>query len=121
MGYDMRYDQKPEGEAEAVKAAQELFNAACKERDALPKEEQGQHRDFKVLQAEGIDIFSDEAFTGRSDRYRAAQAKVSAAMKDVNRAEKSYFRLNIFGMGKYRDLMEALGMVYLGDPGYSIS
>lgn len=36
--------------------------------------------------------------------------------RDKGDTEASYFRLNIFGMGRYRDLMEQIGMAFEDDP-----
>jgi hypothetical protein len=38
-----------------------------------------------------------------------------AASGEMGAAENSYFRLNIFGMGRYRNLMESLGMAFEDD------
>jgi hypothetical protein len=89
MGYDMRWLRADDDEAVAVAAASGVFHVACAERDAL-----------------------DDAEKGQSPRYSAAQEKVHATYAALGDAEKSYFRLNIFGMGRYRDLMERLGMAF---------
>lgn len=110
MGYDMRFHSgKPAGEAERVKAATDAFHAACKVRDALPKSEAGHYR-------QGIDSdaakWGDEPNSNATLRYAAAQSEVSRLYTEMYEAERSYFRLNIFGMGRVRDAMYALGMIY---------
>lgn len=90
------------------------FEAACAERDKLPESERGTF-DSEAAKA-GADWDAHTTWPGRSERYIAAQDKVEAAMEAMRRAEKSYFRLNIWGMGRYRDLMERLGMVFEDDP-----
>ena len=114
MGYDMRWITRDPAEKGIVEALQKEFEAACAERNALPKSERGTF-DMEAARA-GADWESDEANPGRSTRYRAAQDKVHAAMEAMGKAEKSYFRLNIWGMGRYRDLMERLGMAFEDDP-----
>lgn len=97
---------KPEGEARAVAKANEAFSAACKERDALPKGEQGFYR-------KGIDALgSDAPNANASPRYKEAQRKVSAAYNRLREVERSYFRLNIWGMGNVRRAMLDLGMCF---------
>ncbi len=115
MSYDMRWVERDEAEVAEVEALQALLCAKCEARDALPESEKG------VLNAErarreGISFVDDAAWDGRTERYRAAEAEVHAAYKAMRDAEKSYFRLNIFGMGCYRNLMETLGMAFEDDP-----
>lgn len=54
----------------------------------------------------------------RKVAYAAASTRdqVSAAVRDLAEAEKSYFRLNIRGMARFCDLMEHLGMAFEDDP-----
>lgn len=111
MGYDMYWRDKP-AEAVAVKAAAEdQFKAAVRERDKLPKSEQGTV-DFKRVERENLDPFSPEAQVGQSDRYRDAQARVHAAYEAMFEAEVYYFRANIWGMGRLREIMAEVGMVF---------
>lgn len=114
MGYDMRYVTTPDGEAEAVAAARTVFDAAVAERNQIPREEMGQ-LNFERARAAG-DFDSHESYDGRSERYRHAQDKVDAALEEMSKAERSHFRLNIHGMGRYRELMFDLGMVFEDEP-----
>lgn len=110
MGYDMHWRKKDEAEASAVAAASDQFHAACRERDRLPEDEKGR---FNMERAKELgDWDSHEVFDGRSDRYRAAQDKVHALREAMSEAEKSYFRLNIWGMGWARGVMDAFGMAF---------
>lgn len=110
MGYDMRYRKKDEAEQAAVSAAADQFHAAVRERDALPEGEKGR---FNMERAKELgDWDSHEAFDGRSDCYRAAQDKVHALYEAMGDAEKSYFRLNMFGMSRYHGLMGHIGMTF---------
>lgn len=110
MGYDMRWRKVDPSEKEAVSAARELFYAAVGERDQLPDGEQGTWRRGSA------DPDAHESWEGRTERYIQAQDKVEAAAREMDAAENSYFRLNIFGMGRYRNLMETLGMAFEDDP-----
>ncbi|GGL01306.1 hypothetical protein Ppa06_69870 [Planomonospora parontospora subsp. parontospora] len=115
MGYDMYWRRVDDAEKEAVTKARALFMAAVEARDALPGEEAG------VLNAERAKAHpagytADENYDGRSERYRQAQAAVVAASDTVDQVRKSYFRLNIFSMGRYRDAMYRLGMAFDDDP-----
>ena len=105
MGYDMRTVIKPEGEERAVAKANEAFHAAVQKRDALPKVERGTYR-------QGIDQLGELPFANATRRYAEAQRNVSAALDRVYATERSYFRLNIWGMGMVRRAMLDLGMVY---------
>ena len=107
----MRYRKADPDEAAAVKFASDIFYSACAKRDELPKSEKGV-LNFERAKSEGIDWDSHEAYDGRSDRYRAAQDKVHEAMAEMRDAEKSYFRLNGFGMSRYCDLMDHVGMMF---------
>src|SRR5688572_22798866 len=111
MGYDL-YAEHPASDTEkqAVEAAREKFNQAVKERDSLPKEEQGEFN-FERVRAEQLSFDDHAAFDGRTERYKAAQDAVTAASKAIGAADKSYFRLNNFGMGRYAEAMHALGML----------
>lgn len=96
MGYDMHWRVRPSGEADEVAEADARFYEAARERDALG--ERGTY----------------DAATGRpcgSDAFSAKQAKVDAALAEIRRIERSYFRLNVWGMGRYRVAMESLGML----------
>lgn len=110
MGYDMRWRKVDPGEKDAVAAANEVFYSAARERDRLPRGEAG------TLRRGAGDLDSRESFDGRTERYAKAQDKVTAALREVQAVENSYFRLNVFGMGRYRSLMETLGMAFEDDP-----
>jgi hypothetical protein len=84
MGYDMTAVTKDDGERERVAKAREVFNGACAARDKLPR---------------------------GTDEYGAAQQEVDAAMEGMYAEERSYFRLNIWGMGTARDMMHRFGML----------
>jgi hypothetical protein len=88
MGYDMYWLRSPDGEAEAEEAANKVFRRACDTRDALPR---------------------------GSAEAAAAQVQVSAAYDAMYEARKSYFRLNVWGMGTVRQAMLNVGMAYEGD------
>lgn len=111
MGYDMRYRKADPDEAVAVRFAQDLFYAACAKRDELPKDERGT-LNWERAKAKGIDPTSEDAFDGMTPRYRAAADQVHAAYAEMHAAEKSYFRLNMFGMARYCDLMARIGMTF---------
>jgi hypothetical protein len=110
MGYDMRWRKADPSEAEVVAILRAEFRAACDVRDALPRSEAG------IFRRGADDMDGHESFDGRTERYARAQDAVTAASREVNDAERSYFRLNIHGMGRYRNLMEDLGMAFEDDP-----
>jgi hypothetical protein len=106
MGYDMRWVEVDPQERAEVDTAHRRFYAACEVRDALPDVERGTKPDPDDWEAPNLDA---------SERYKAAQQRVHAAYDAMSRAEKSYFRLNIGGMGRYCRAMVALGMAYDGE------
>jgi hypothetical protein len=110
MGYDMRWRTVDPSEKEAVAAAREVFYAVLRERDEVPDAEHG-----RFIRG-SADADAHESYEGRTERYIKAQDKVTAASREMDAAENSYFRLNIWGMGRYRDLMETLGMAFEDDP-----
>lgn len=114
MGYDMRWRKAEAGEEAAVDALRAEWDAACNARDALPRSEAGVPVRARV--AAGASLDSDDAYEGRTPRWVAAQDQVRAASRAIREAEKSYFRLNIGGMGRYMRLMDRLGMVFEDDP-----
>jgi hypothetical protein len=114
MGYDMRWRKADPAEAEAVAALRAEFYAACAARDELPKSERGVPDMAAIRAGGGTD--SHDCYPGRTARFIAAQDQVDAAMEAMSDAEASYFRLNIHGMGRWRDLMERLGMAFEDDP-----
>jgi hypothetical protein len=107
MGYDMRFLTEPTGERERVQRAREIWDSIIAYRDALPREERGRHTE-------------EEFRTGRlgappanaTPRYKAAQCGVMAISDLIDAEEISYFRLNIWGMGRVRDVMLRLDMCY---------
>jgi hypothetical protein len=110
----MRWRTRDPDEAEAVNALRADFYAACNARDALPRSEAGVLVRARV--AAGASLDSDDAYEGRTPRWVAAQDQVRAARDAVREAERSYFRLNGLGMGRWCDLMERLGMAFEDDP-----
>jgi hypothetical protein len=110
MGYDMRWRKTDPSEKGAVSTVTEVFYAVVRERDLLPREEAGTWR------RGSDDMDSHESYDGRTERYAKAQDKVTGALRELRAAENSYFRLNISGMGRYRHLMETLGMAFEDDP-----
>jgi hypothetical protein len=87
MGYDMHTVITPEGEARAVARAREAVAEAVAERDTLAPDDP--HRII-------------------------AQEKVERLYESMHKVERSYFRLNIWGMSSYRRAMLELGMAYEG-------
>jgi hypothetical protein len=85
MGYDMyTVNEMTEAEQAEYDAARQEFLAAVTRRDALPR--------------------------GTADSEQA-QKFVEAAAERMDKAHVSYFRLNIHGMGRCRELMAELGML----------
>jgi hypothetical protein len=109
MGYDMRWVRKADGEEEAHEAARVEFYAASERRGAIPKEERGEWT--KEEMASAVAFENGRAPANASDRYRAAHAEVDRAYQAMDRADRSYFRLNIFGMGRYCQVMADLGVL----------
>lgn len=110
MGYDMHWRKKDPSEEAAVAAARDLCDKAVRVRNALPESERGN------LRPGTRDFDAHESWAGRTERYAKAQDAVSAAYEDMYAAEVSYFRLNIFGMGRWREVMYELGMIYDDGP-----
>lgn len=88
MGYDMTIENPTEAEDVGLEVATALFYSAVKERDAL-------------------DAPHDDP------AWIALQERVTAASKAMGQTNTSYFRLNIWGMGRYREAMHTLGMLVL--------
>lgn len=83
MGYDMTIVQeRDQAEQDAIAAAHAHINTLTRPFD-IPE---GEERD-------------------------AAEAAWNEAWKALDRADRSYFRLNIWGMSRCRDLMDVLGML----------
>ncbi|MFJ9179400.1 hypothetical protein [Streptomyces sp. NPDC102360] len=86
MGYDMTIERTPPEEAARALDAQAAFHTAARRRDALR------------LSCDHPD-------------YAAAQAEVERAYDAMYAVDTAYFRLNIWGMSRFRELMDQLGMV----------
>lgn len=107
MGYDMHWKIPPDEAMRAIyERASEAFNVAVVARDALPRDERGTWQ-------RGDD--PDGAPANASDRYKAAQVRVTEAYDAMMKAQPGYFRLNIWGMLIYRDLLERLEVGYWPD------
>ncbi|WP_146607611.1 hypothetical protein [Spongiactinospora gelatinilytica] len=103
-----------DSEQEAVAEARNAWNAAVTARDTLPREEAGK---FNPAKADEIgDREAHDAYDGRTARYREAQDAVMAASEAMGAVRKSYFRLNIWGMARYREVMHQIGMAFQDDP-----
>lgn len=112
MGYDMsiRSDRPVNDEALLADLSKE-WDAALKVRDSFPQEARGSFQ-------EGIDTDQHVwggTFANADPEYAKAQAEVMRISEEMDKARVSYFRLNIWGMGRYRDTMEAVGMGYWAD------
>jgi hypothetical protein len=100
------------GEKEALEALKAPYDAAIALRNTFPKEAAGTYQ-------EGIDskdaLWNHGHFANTDPAYTAAQDEVMrlAGLRDA--ANRSYFRLNIWGMGSYRDVMELIGMGHWSD------
>lgn len=136
MGYDMYLKEKVPGEAEAIAAAEQARERASSalqqlrdagedgswfspEEEQLPDEERASVGHAHVEKMNKlIDGGMDLARARHAvysvpptERYLKAFDALQAAQRAVYDAEKSYYRLNIWGMGVCRDQMEELGMV----------
>lgn len=85
MGYDMTHRNIPEAVQEAAKVAGAKFWDAVNHRDS---------------------------FERGSDEHAAAQVAVESAANERDKADSGDFRLNIWAMGRYRQLMDIFGMVH---------
>lgn len=100
MGYDYHWiNGAPAETEERLTQARELYREALAERDGLPEQEKGR---WAPDTPEGI--------AGGSTRWREAWKRVTAASDQVDRANVDYFRLNIWGGGRYANAMFKLGM-----------
>lgn len=135
MGYDMYIKGELPGVAEETAAAQEMFNEACKTRNALSDQQgsflspeeaalpEGERKAVSAAKNEEMmrlieqeKVPWDEArfrvcSIQPSDAYKEMQAKVEEAYEALHRAEKNYFRLNIWGMSEAREILFSLGML----------
>jgi len=135
MGYDMYLKGGPvEGEEEAIEAARAKFEQAVLYRDeihdqagtwmtdeekALPDEERhkiskSRHEAMHKLIEEGEGVFIAHMKAGAipaTEEYIRRFKLADEASDEVDRANKSYFRLNISGMGFCIDVMNTYDMV----------
>jgi hypothetical protein len=86
---------------EAINHVRELW----KIRDALPEEERGRATREELMH------FDYEAPANASERYRQAQRVSHEAYEAAQAIRQNYFRLNIFAMGHYVDVMRTFDMV----------
>lgn len=141
MGYDMYVRGTIPGITEAVQAAKDQYDAALRDRDALQaeaprwfseaeeanltqeeREALGKVRSAemqRLMDEEGVDFWQARHMVGAvkpSEAWLAADRRVHQASAAVSVADKQYFRLNIWGMGKMRDSMYELGMLAVNYP-----
>ncbi|GAA4595797.1 hypothetical protein BJY16_001797 [Actinoplanes octamycinicus] len=88
MGYDMYTVVVPDGEAQQVEEIRKQFFAAARIRDTLSSDD---------------------------PTFLFAQDRVVQLHELLRNTQKSYFRLNIWGMGRFRQAMHELGMAYACD------
>lgn len=94
MGYDMYMVEGPTPAEQArIDQTSTAFRAACRARDALNGNRE-------------------------TEKYQAAQTAVEEAAAAMEDAEVNYFRLNIWGMGRAREVMAQVGMVKDGWRGW---
>lgn len=105
MGYDMRMMTIPEGEAERVASAWTILKAANNIRTSIPQEERGQLT---------VEELASEVWisANASPRYRAISKIIDGSRELLEAENGSYFRLSVWGMSCYVDIMCRLGMVY---------
>lgn len=104
MGYDLSMIGTVFGEAEALDALDAPYRTALAFRDTFPKEQRGTYQ-------EGVDEYAwGTTYANAHPGYAAAQTEVMRLSDERDRANLSYFRLNIWGMARYRDAMEIVGM-----------
>lgn len=113
MGYDMNWRVRPPEMEDAAADATRIFYEKIAIRDALPDEERG-----KALTTDAMfnDDVSIDQWEGRTQRYHDAQLAVHAAHEAMFKAQGYYFQLNIWGMGRCRDLMYDFDMAYPSEP-----
>lgn len=102
--------QDDEGELALVKDLNEQFTAAARVRDALPKDARGAWDEgaWQAHVAAGGDF--DTLPPNATEAYREAQAKVHMLYEAMQTADRRYFRLNIWGMQRYRQVMMAFNV-----------
>lgn len=109
MGYDMYLVRKPDGEEDRVNAAREAWEVAVKARDAYVDAHPGAKGRHTKEEFESGNMF--DAPANADPEYARLHAEQHQLYEEYSNAQTSYFRLNIFGMGACRDIMEELGMV----------
>lgn len=102
MGYDMYLVKSVE--CPDKEAADAEWNAALAARALL--ERPPSPPDWKE---QGIDPF--DTSTWPDSEYKTAQLRVEAASERMYKADLNYFRLNIWGMSRAREIMDRLGML----------
>lgn len=109
VGYDMYCVNDDEAEKALVAELQRQVNEAIEVREALPKEYRGEWADgeLKALHDAGGSPF-DAYPANVHPEYVKAQDEVRRLADARDSAERSYFRLNIWGMRVYRDVMVGL-------------
>lgn len=108
MGYDI-HAVNTDPEEESLKAELvEKINAAVKARESLPKGSKGEwpRTEWRTHLESGGSFYDPPP--NATPEYRAAQAEVQRLVKLRDDADGSYFRLNIRGMAKMRDIMVGL-------------
>jgi hypothetical protein len=89
MGYDMHWVKKPAGEQEKVDKLREDMREIWSRTRAIPEPERGV-----------------------GDAWEALMKEADAKENEIRDTEKSYFRLNIWGMSYFVAAMEQLEMLY---------
>jgi hypothetical protein len=98
---------KPDPETEKrYHEAMDRVYKLWKIRDALPTEEHGH-----PTREEMMNFGNGEAPANASERYRQAQRASHEAYEAAQEIQQNYFRLNIFAMGHYVDVMRTFDMV----------
>lgn len=114
MGYDMHWRKADPNEAAAVAAAHAAWDETIRERDVI-QHEKGTYNPERAKR-DGLNFEDHAAHDGRTERYAAAYDKARAGYVAMLDAEASYFRLNMFSMGRFCDAMVTLGMVFEDAP-----
>ena len=107
----MHWRVKDAEETRLVEAARAAFNEAITARDALPREEQGAINRARWKASD--DPFGDlSVYDGMTDRYREVMETVHRHYDEMRNAERSYFRLNVWGMSSVMNAMVVMKMAY---------
>jgi len=109
VGYDMYCVKDDEDEKTLVAELQRQLNEAIEVREALPKEYRGEWADgeLKALHESGGSVFDAFPADVHPD-YVKAQTEVLRLAAARDAADRSYFRVNIWGMRHFRDAMVGL-------------